>query len=653
MRIKFLLSFLALFVFNTLVFAAGDETPAWLKQAAVLTLPSYPKEVKVVVLHDESRIAIGEDGRVISTDTYAIKLLTRAGREQAVARTAFKTDTDKVKEMRAWLLRPNGEVKSYGKQQILEGSLADNDVYNEVRRKTLSAVDDADEGCVFGWEITTESRSIFSQFTWYFQSFNPVVMSRITISLPTGWNAKGITFNQAKLEPQVSGTSYTWELRNLPPIEDEPASPPHLSTRVAINVYPPEGKSTFLRPFATWKDVSRYMLELSEPQSAYNDTMAAKARELTANAKNEFEKIQAIARYAQSVNYISIQTDIGRGGGYRPHAALDVFTKNYGDCKDKANLMRALLKAVGVESHLVSIYSGDPHYVQPEWPSPRQFNHCIIAVKVGDATQAATVIKHAALGRLLIFDPTDEHTPFGDLPDHEQGSLALIEAGDLGDLVRMPLTPPEANKLESTVEAALDAEGNVTVQLKDHTTGQAAVEERRPFKYLAQPDYVKMTERWITRGAPGAAVSKVAPHDDAAAGRFALEVEFKAPAYAKTMRGKLMVFKPALVTRRAVPQLSKEKRTHPVVLEAHAFNETTRIKLPDGFEVDELPDALELNQPFGNFAVSWTVQDGYLLFKRALILRAGLIPVEQYPAVRSFFGRVLGAEQAPVVLAKK
>ncbi len=652
MRSKILFTLFVLLTFSTSALA-GDEVPAWLKQAAAITLPSYPKEVEVVVLHDESRITVAEDGRITTSDTYALRLLTRAGRQHAEAMTGYKTDTDKIKEMRAWLIRPNGEVKFYGKQQTLEGALVDNDVYNEYRRKLISAEDDADTGCVFGYEIAKESRSVFSQFSWYFQSLHPVVMSRITVNLPQGWRATGVTFNHNNLEPQVSGTNFTWELRNLSPIELEPASPPHLAARVSINVYPPEGKSTLIRPFATWTDVSRYMVELSEPQAAYNEAMAAKARELTAQAKSEYEKVQAVARYAQSVNYISIQTDLGRGGGYRPHAAVDVFNKNYGDCKDKANLMRSMLKVVGVESYLVSIYSGDPNYVRPEWPSPGQFNHCIIAVKVGEATNAATLVKHQTLGRLLIFDPTDTYTQFGDLPDHEQGSWALIEAGSLGDLVKMPVTPSDANKLERTVEAALDAEGNLTATIKESSVGQAAVSERRQFKHYSQSDYQKVTERWITHGAPGAAVSKIAPNDQAQTGRFALEVEFKAPAYAKTMRGKLMVFKPALVSRRSSLSLTKDKRAYPVVLESKAFSETARIKLPDGFEADEIPSAVEINQPFGNYAASWEVKDGYLHFKRSLILRASTIPVEQYTNVRSFFATVLGAEQAPVVLAKK
>jgi hypothetical protein len=119
------------------------------------------------------------------------------------------------------------------------------------------------------------------------------------------------------------------------------------------------------------------------------------------------------------------------------------------------------------------------------------------------------------------------------------------------------------------------------------------------------------------------------------------------------MRGKLLMFRAAPISRGETPYLAKETRKHPVVLEAEAFKETTRIKLPEGFEPDEIPDSIELSESFGKYAASWEIKDGYLHFKRTMILQAGTIPVEQYAKVRGFFGRVLGAETAPVVLAKK
>lgn len=637
------------------VVAIADEPPAWLKQAATTSLPTYGKDVHAVVLHDESRKVIEEDGKIKTTTWWAVKILSREGRGHATASEGYNTGSGKVKEMRAWLIRPGGEVKSYGKKETADLSMADNDVYNDSRMKMISAKDDVEPGCVFGYEIITEEREVFSQFLWFFQQGSPVLMSRLTVSLPQGWRADALTFNHAKIEPQMSGNSYTWELRNLQPVESEPSSPrmSKLVAHIAVNVFPPESKATLLRGFASWKDVSRYASELNDPQAGFNDAMSAKARELTASAKTEFEKIQAIGRHAQNVQYISIQIDVGRGGGYRPHSAVDVFNKNYGDCKDKANLMRAMLKSLGIEAYPVIIYSGDPHRVQPEWPSPQQFNHCIIAVKVGDQTEAATVIKHPTLGRLLIFDPTDDDTPVGDLPDHEQGSYALVAAGEAGDLVKMPVTPPEANRMERTIEAVLDADGSLKATVNERSFGQAAVEERRLFKRAARPQYQKQIERWITQTAPAASVLKAEPADSLQSGQFALDVEFNSLGYAKNMRDKLLVFKPAIVSRRSSVFLTSAKRTHPVVLEAEAYKETVKIKLPEGFVVDELPDAAELNQPFGNYAVTYEVKDGYLIFKRSLVLKPTVIPVEQYSAVRNFFGLIIGAEQAPVVLARK
>jgi len=634
--------------------AFADEPPPWLKQAASTELPAYGKEVRAVVLHDESRKTVGDDGKIVTATWWAVKILSREGRGFARARESYNTGSGKIKEMRAWLIRPTGEVKAYGKKEIVDLAEVDNDVYDDSRQKVISAADDADAGCVFGYEIITEEREVHSQFFWYFQSLNPVVMSRLTVAMPPGWRADAVTFNHSKIEPAVSGANYTWELRNLPPVEIEPASPrSKLTASIAVNIFPPEGKATMLRSFASWKDVSRYASELHDPQAGFNESMVAKARELTAGAKTEFERIQAVGRYTQSVNYISIQIDVGRGGGYRPHAAADVFSKNYGDCKDKANLMRALLKSLGVESYPVVIFSGDPNHVEPEWPSPQQFNHCIIAVKVSDETQAPTIVKHPSLGRLLIFDPTDDDTPVGDLPDHEQGSYALIVAGDAGELMKMPVTPPEANRLERAVEAELSADGTLTAKVSERSFGQAAVEERRLFKRAERPQYVKHLERWITQTAPSANVLKSEPNDDARGGKFALDVEFKSPNYAQLMRGKLMVFKPAVVSRRSSVFLTEAKRKHPVVLDSEAYDETVRIKLPEGFDVDEMPDAVDVNQPFGNYAAKCEVKDGHLIFRRSLALKAGTIPVEQYASVRGFFERIRAVEQTPVVLVKK
>ena len=655
MRIRFLVLIGVLMVSFAGARASGDDAPAWLRQAANLTIPTYDKDVTAVVLVDDGTISVSDDGRTLKVYNFAVRILRRDGRGYAQARVGYVPESGKVKELRAWLIHGDGEVKRYGKDETLDLAGTPNDVYDEYRFKRITAGSEADAGMVFGYTYTTEDRTVFSQDDWAFQSAIPAISSRYTLVLPSGWRAEGVTFNHPKVEPKISGTTYTWELTNLDPVPREPLSPSltNLVARLAVSYYPPAGQNSGIKTFANWSDVSAWMSELEDPQVVVDDPLAGKARELTANARTEYEKIQAIGRYVQNIQYISIQTGLGRGGGYRPHVATQVFAKSYGDCKDKANLMRAMLKVLGITAFPVSIYAGDPDYVRPEWPSPQQFNHCIIAVKVSDDTRGPTIVQHPRLGRLLIFDPTAEATPVGDLPSYLQGSLALIDSKEIDALVKMPVTPPESNLLDRQIEASIDGNGSLVATIREKANGQWAAGYRSEMQRESRPEYVKRIEGWVNAGATAARVTKVEPRDDRTEGRFDLDVEFTATGYGQLMQERLLVFKPAIVSRRETLYLTDAKRKHPVVLTSNSYSETVRVKLPSGFAVDEMPDPVKLDTAFGSYATSYEVKDGVLIFSRKLVQRATTIPVEQYNSVRNFFERIRAAEQAPVVMIRK
>jgi transglutaminase-like putative cysteine protease len=632
-----------------------DDNPAWVQQAAAIKVPSYEKDVQAVVLVDDQVSTVESDGRVTEVYNFAVRILRREGRDYATGRVGYIPDIGKVKELKAWLVKPTGEIKRYGKDDTVDVAADMNDVYNEYRMKKISATSDADTGAVFAYTYTLEDRSVFSQTDWKFQSDIPVISSRFTLNLPTGWRAEAVTFNHPNIDPRVNGTSYTWELNNLPAIPDEPLSPSlsNLVARLAVSYFPPSGQTVPIKTFTNWAEVAAWMSELEDPQVIVDDALARKAYELTALAKTEYEKIRAIAEYAQKIQYISIQTGIGRGGGYRPHSSTEVFAKSYGDCKDKANLMRAMLKVVGITAFPVSIYSGDPAYVRASWPSPQQFNHCIIAVKVGDQTQASTILQHPTLGRLLIFDPTDGETPIGDLPFYLQGSLALIDSKEIKELAQMPVTPPEMNLLERQATLTLEPNGAIGGRIQEQANGQTAARYRTEFRRLTKPEYNGMVERWLSAGATAAKLSKIEPNDLAADGRFTLDVEFTAQTYGQLMQDRLLIFKPAVVSRREALSLTAADRKHPIVLRANAYSETVKVRLPAGFAVDEVPDSVKLETEFGSYVTSYEVKNDELVFKRQLSLKASTIPVAQYGVVRKFYEAIRAADNAPVVLAKK
>jgi hypothetical protein len=123
---------------TTVVAAPGDETPSWVQQAVAIKVPSYEKDVPAVVLVDESQMIIGSDGKQNESYNYAVRILRREGRGYANGSVGYLPNISKVKEFRAWLVRPDGAIKRYGKDDTIDIAGDLNDVYNEFRLKKIS-----------------------------------------------------------------------------------------------------------------------------------------------------------------------------------------------------------------------------------------------------------------------------------------------------------------------------------------------------------------------------------------------------------------------------------------------------------------------------------------------------------------------------------
>jgi hypothetical protein len=357
-----------------------------------------------------------------------------------------------------------------------------------------------------------------------------------------------------------------------------------------------------------------------DPPAAVTDTVRAKALQLTANAPAELDKIRAIAAFAQQVNYVEVSLNVSRGGGITPKSASDSLARNYGDCKDKATLMRALLKAVGIDSYLVTISADDRTFVRQEWASPGQFNHAIIAVKVSDAVTLPTVIADSPLGRLLIFDPTDSITPVGSLPTEEQGSYALVIAASGGALLKMPLLPASANRIEASVEATMNANGGLNASLQRQYFGQSGIPLRAVDKLRGHEELQKRFERGFTRRLGGVTIKSVAANGSAD-DRLAVNVDLTAERFGQMMQDRLLVVRPGSLASGGEYVFTSRKRSSPVKLEADLRHDSIRVKLPDGFKLDELPAPAKVESAYGSIQASWAVRDGEIVMEQTLEIR--------------------------------
>jgi hypothetical protein len=648
---------LVLLLVSATVFGAKDApVPDWVREATAQTVKSdYPAKVTSVELLQEERLAVDPDGKRVMTERRVTKLL-RTSKRAPVAWREYNTKAGRIRDIHAWLLLPSGKEIEYGKDRVLDVAMTnDKTPYDEERAKLIECDKDAPPGSVFAYEAIEEETTIFTTQPYFFQESNPVLLSRFILSLPPGWETRGTIFNHADVQPKVEGNTFTWELRDLPWITDEEEHSPRyaaLAPRLGVTYFPASSAKPELVPLKDWHSVSAWQTAYADPPAQVTDSIRAKSADLTGQAKTEIDKIRAIAAFVQQTNYVSVDLNVMHGGGYIPRPASQVLAKNYGDCKDKAALMRALLKAAGIDSYQVVIYSGDRQFVRPEWPSPMQFNHAIVAVKVSPDTNLATIIDVPHVGRLLIFDPTDPVTPVGGLPREEQGSYALVMAGLDGDLVKMPQLPAASNRIEREVEVGWNG-GKLEAHMLTRYFGQSGSGMRYSVNQEGVDELKRNLERSYSRRLGAVTLDKITPADRAGEDSFDLAVNFGILQFGQLMQGRLLILKPGTLVPDPDYIFSSKERKLPVRLSARLRKDVVTIKLPPGFVVDEMPDPVEVESSYGTYRASWKNSNNNIRFEQSLEVKEATAQVAEYPRVKDFFDKVSGGQSAPVVLVKQ
>ena len=103
-----------------------------------------------------------------------------------------------------------------------------------------------------------------------------------------------------------------------------------------------------------------------------------------------------------------------------------------------------------------------------------------------------------------------------------------------------------------------------------------------------------------------------------------------------------------------VPQRYR-KRINPFEVDRgfHDFDEVV-INLPEGFEIEAVPQPVEIKEKFGEYKVECTVvSPSQLLYKRTLITNSGLFEKDDYELYRQFREKIARNDNSKVVLVKK
>ena len=628
------------------------SSPQWFRDAVKVELPSYPEETKGVKLLDEQITTVSDSGEVTTTYRVAYRILRAHGRDLGLVAIPFDNET-KISNLHGWSQPPQGAEYELNDKDAIETAMFSDVAYSDDRLKVLRLPTDI--GSVVGYEYEQKQRPRVFADTWSYQEKVPVLTSRYTLNLPADWELETFWVNRSKLEPTRIGNSFTWQERNVPAVKDEDNMPAlrAVTPRMEIAFFPSAGKTS--RAHTTWEDVGDWYLQLADARRQPTAQVQAAAEKLLAGKKTFEDKVRAIAAFAQrDVRYVAIEIGIG---GYQPHDATSILANRYGDCKDKATLMSALLAVVGIKSHYVIVQT-NRGVISPNAPTMRSFNHAIIAIEVPRAETLSPAIRsvfdHPRLGKLLIFDPTSELVPLGQLPSYAQENYGLLVQDHGSELIPLPSASAEANGLKRTGRLVLAANGSLSGQVREVRTGIEAADKRAQLLRLQAPQRRKIFEDFLGAFLAGFTlkdftIENLEDYDK----DLIVTYTFESANYSKKM-GPLMIVRPRVFGSKAESIDMRKERKLPFELDSASLQtDDFEITLPDGYAVDELPPPSELKNDSLTY-LSKTSLDGHTLkYTRTYKVNSVRFTPEQTAELRKFYSGVMADERNSAVLKKQ
>jgi len=150
-----------------------------------------------------------------------------------------------------------------------------------------------------------------------------------------------------------------------------------------------------------------------------------------------------------------------------PQFPAETLKRKYGDCKDKATLLVAMVRAAGIPAHLALLDAGSGRDINPDLPGFGMFDHAIVYVPATGSNSEVWI------------DATAEYSQVGTLPWMDYGRAALIIADGTTALKKTPDLTAEQNLHRELRVFTLPEYGDATIAEIDDEVGPEEADYRR------------------------------------------------------------------------------------------------------------------------------------------------------------------------------
>ena len=646
---KAISALLFLFLMNLLP-AAHAAVPDWLRNLAQQPAKKYADDANAVILLDDQETTVKDNGEIVTHERLAFRILRPEGKDYSQYSVHFDAET-KLNSFRGWSITAKGQEYESKDKDAFEHSLGSANEFSDTKEKLL-IIPGAEVGTVVGFEYEQKRRPYMFQDYWYFQDMIPVEKSRYTLRIPAKWEYRADWLNHAEQKPTEERGMYVWEVSDIPRIEMEFHEPNFraLAGHMIVTLF---SEKAAHRNSESWNDLGVWYSQLTAGVRDSSPALQAKVQELAPATLPMFERIRALSLFAQrDVRYYAIEIGIG---GYRPHPAGEIFSHRYGDCKDKATVLSSMLAQIGVKSYYMPIHATRGIYNE-KTPPNSAFNHVILVIQMPEGSfpgKLPAMYEHPKLGHLLIFDPTNDMVPLGQLPFYEQDSFGLLVTDSGGELIHLPVSSPDMNKIRRDAKLKLLPDGTLLGEIEEVRSGYLAMLGREYLQHQTQNDRKKMLEHFWGPNIGNFQIDGFNLENENDIDKdLVLRYKFTASHYGKTA-GPLLLVRPRVVGEMAGAFDASKPRHYAYDIDAPFLrSDSVEIILPEGYNVDELPQPAKAIFPFAEYTSKAEKEGNILKYSRQYKMQTTQVPVERIEQLRKLFAQI-GIDEKNMAVLKK
>jgi tetratricopeptide (TPR) repeat protein len=428
-------------------------TVADLRAASSAMPPDHEYEAQILL--EEGTYRVAPDGSHI----YQYRLIFRVDSTQGVndwSEVSMQWDpwNEKPAQLHARVLQADGHFAELDQKTITDAPVKgdDTETYSSehVRRAPLPGMA---VGSIVEEVRTVEEKTPYfaagSLFRFQFRNGVPTAHTRAIFETPSAIPFKELVHNL----PQLAITRTEANGKRLVIYEQGHMDASHASD-IDLSTDNPDLPSVEVATGESWGALVNAYSVMANPQIIPDDTRSILPTDLPTARMDRIAAI--VAQLHKQVRYTGVEFGAAK---LTPERPAEVIKRHYGDCKDKAALLVAMLRAVNIPASLALLSTGPGRDVDPAMPGMSQFDHAIVYVHADGSDPA------------LWIDATAQYFTPGSLPFEDEGRMALIIAPDTTGLTRTKDPKPEDSLLVETRLFTLAPHGPSHVVESSQTSG--------------------------------------------------------------------------------------------------------------------------------------------------------------------------------------